>query len=120
MPSGKIETGREIFSAATSATKVLSISAHCCCSGPAPGRKLMLVKNTCAQPIAGTFANLPEGATLTAAFGAQTFLLQISYTGGDGNDATLTVVSQTITFPAIATKQISDAPFTLSATASSG
>ena len=40
------------------------------------------------RPISGVFANLPDGSTLTA--GSNT--LQVSYTGGDGNDLTLTVV----------------------------
>ena len=44
--------------------------------------------NTSANPIAGTFANLPEGSTFTA--GRNNF--QVSYSGGTGNDLTLTVV----------------------------
>ena len=38
--------------------------------------------------IAGTFANLSDGASIT--IGSNTF--QASYEGGDGNDLTLTVV----------------------------
>ena len=38
-------------------------------------------------PIAGTFANLPDGATIK--IGNNTF--QANYEGGDGNDLTLTV-----------------------------
>ena len=59
-----------------------------------PNRKLpagsttTVIKNTAATPISGTFANLPDGATITS--GNNTF--QVSYEGGDGNDLTLTVV----------------------------
>ena len=41
-----------------------------------------------ATPISGTFANLPDGATITS--GNNTF--QANYEGGDGNDLTLTFV----------------------------
>ena len=46
-----------------------------------------LISNTSATPISGTFANLPNGSTLTAGRNK----LLVSYTGGDGNDLTLTV-----------------------------
>lgn len=46
------------------------------------------ISNAVATPISGTFANLPDGLTLTT--GPNTF--QVSYRGGDGNDLTLTVV----------------------------
>jgi autotransporter-associated beta strand protein len=52
------------------------------------GTTFTVIDNTAANPIAGTFSNLPDGATITA--GANTF--QASYEGGDGNDLTLTVV----------------------------
>ncbi len=47
-----------------------------------------MISNTAATPISGTFANLADGSTLTA--GHNKF--QVSYSGGDGNDLTLTVV----------------------------
>ena len=53
-----------------------------------PGTVLTVINNTAATPIAGTFANLPDGSTFTAH--GNTF--QASYEGGDGNDLTLTVV----------------------------
>jgi uncharacterized repeat protein (TIGR03803 family) len=87
---------------------------------PATGTILTLVNNTGFSPVLGNFNGLPEGATITSTFGAQTFLLQISYAGGDGNDVTLTVVSQAIAFPAIPTKLTTDVPFALTATATSG
>jgi len=37
--------------------------------------------------VSGTFTNLPEGSTFTN----NSFIYQLSYTGGDGNDVTLTV-----------------------------
>jgi autotransporter-associated beta strand protein len=52
------------------------------------GLVLTLIKNTAATPIAGTFSNLPNGATVTVNGNN----LKASYSGGDGNDLTLTVV----------------------------
>ncbi len=52
------------------------------------GKVFAVLNNTSANPIAGVFANLAEGATISA--GRNT--LQASYTGGDGNDLILTVV----------------------------
>jgi hypothetical protein len=49
---------------------------------------LTAINNTAATPISGAFANLPDGSTVTV--GANK--LQASYSGGDGNDLTLTVV----------------------------
>jgi hypothetical protein len=47
-----------------------------------------VISNTSVNPITGTLANLPDGLTFTA--GRNNF--QGSYSGGDGNDLTLTVV----------------------------
>ncbi|MGH8092850.1 MAG: hypothetical protein ACREIF_05200 [Chthoniobacterales bacterium] len=52
------------------------------------GLTLTVISNTSANPIAGTFSNLADGAILTV--GANHF--QASYEGGDGNDLTLTVI----------------------------
>ncbi len=52
------------------------------------GLVLTAISNTAATPIAGTFANLPDGAILTV--NGNNF--QANYEGGDGNDLTLTVV----------------------------
>lgn len=87
---------------------------------PTPGTVLMLVNNTGFSPVTGIFNGLPEGASFTVALGGQTRRFVISYQGGDGNDITLTAVTQAITFPAIPAKLTSDAPFTLAATATSG
>jgi hypothetical protein len=52
------------------------------------GTLFTAISNTSANPIAGTFANLPDGSTFTA--GRNNF--QVCYSGGDGNDLTLIVV----------------------------
>ncbi len=52
------------------------------------GLTLTLISNTSANPISGTFSNLPNGAIVNVNGNN----LQASYTGGDGNDLTLTVV----------------------------
>jgi len=58
-------------------------------SGVLPlGMGYVVLSNTAATPISGTFANLPEGATITVGSNH----LQATYAGGDGNDLQLTVV----------------------------
>jgi autotransporter-associated beta strand protein len=52
------------------------------------GKKTTVISNTSAAPITGTFANLPDGGTITN--GNNTF--QADYQGGDGNDLTLTAL----------------------------
>jgi hypothetical protein len=52
------------------------------------GLTLTVISNTSADPISGTFSNLPDGAIVTVNGNN----LQASYEGGDGNDLTLTVV----------------------------
>jgi autotransporter-associated beta strand protein len=52
------------------------------------GTSFVALDNTSATPIAGNFANLPDTSTFTV--GPNTF--EVSYSGGDGNDLTLTVV----------------------------
>jgi autotransporter-associated beta strand protein len=52
------------------------------------GLVLTLISNTSANPISGTFSNLPDGGIVT--INGNNF--QASYEGGDGNDLTLTVV----------------------------
>ena len=86
---------------------------------PAPGAVLTLVNNTGVNPVTGTFNGLPNGGTISATFNSATYLFQINYAGGNGNDITLTRVDQAITFPAIALKSATDAPFALTATATS-
>src|SRR2546423_8242764 len=52
------------------------------------GTVLTAIDNTSADPIAGTFANLPDDSIFT--IGNNTY--QADYQGGDGNDLTLSVV----------------------------
>ena len=52
------------------------------------GSLLMIIDNTAAIPIAGTFTNLADGGIITSDVNN----FQASYEGGDGNDLTLTVV----------------------------
>jgi hypothetical protein len=48
----------------------------------------VVISNTSANPIAGTFSNLPNGGIVNANGNN----LQANYEGGGGNDLTLTVV----------------------------
>ncbi len=52
------------------------------------GTVFTVIKNTSANPISGTFSNLANGSI----FNSNGNNLQASYTGGTGNDLTLTVV----------------------------
>jgi len=52
------------------------------------GTTFTAISNTAETPIAGTFANLPDGSIITSKGNK----FQGSYEGGDGNDLTLTVV----------------------------
>ncbi len=52
------------------------------------GTVLTLISNTSADPISGTFSNLPDGSIVT--INGNNF--QVSYSGGGGNDLTLTVI----------------------------
>ena len=52
------------------------------------GTVFTVINNTSASPIAGTFSNLTNGAVFTS--NGNNF--QASYTGGTGNDLSLTVV----------------------------
>jgi autotransporter-associated beta strand protein len=52
------------------------------------GLRLTVISNTSANPISGTFSNLPDGGIVT--INGNNF--QASYEGGDGNDLILTVV----------------------------
>jgi autotransporter-associated beta strand protein len=52
------------------------------------GTVFIVIDNSAAAPIAGTFPNLPDGSIVTV--GSNRF--EANYEGGDGNDLTLTVV----------------------------
>lgn len=57
---------------------------------PSPGQTFVVVNNDGADAITGTFNGLAEGATIPNFLGSS-FSASISYVGGDGNDAVLTV-----------------------------
>ena len=57
------------------------------------GTTFTAIGNTAAAPIAGTFANLPDGSIITTKGNK----FQASYEGGDHNDLTLTVLHLAIT-----------------------
>jgi autotransporter-associated beta strand protein len=52
------------------------------------GKVFTAISNTAITAISGTFANLTDGSIVTVGVNK----LQVSYSGGDGNDLTLTVV----------------------------
>ena len=58
----------------------------------APGSTFTILNKTSAGAISGTFAGLANNSTFTA--GGYTF--RISYTGGDGNDVVLTLITSPI------------------------
>jgi len=53
---------------------------------PSDGMRFPIIDNDGIDPVQGTFAGLPEGATITAG----NYKFWISYHGGDGNDVVLT------------------------------
>jgi hypothetical protein len=54
-----------------------------------PSTIFIAINNTSAAPINGAFDNLPDGAV----FSIRRNTYRVSYSGGDGNDLTLTVVT---------------------------
>jgi|GEM_PF-657693 len=60
------------------------------------GQQITLINKTGVGPVSGTFNGLPEGQS----FKVGTYTFAISYVGGDGNDVTLTIVSNNPPAPA--------------------
>jgi sugar lactone lactonase YvrE len=64
---------------------------------PALGTQLTVINNTASpatsHPITGTFANLPQGGTISATYNGATYWFQANYGGGDGNDLVLTEIA---------------------------
>jgi CSLREA domain-containing protein len=58
---------------------------------PVAGQTFMVVNNDSNDPIVGAFNGLPQGSIINNFFGSG-LNAQINYTGGDGNDAVLTVL----------------------------
>ena len=61
------------------------------------GDALVMIENDGSDAIAGTFAGLPEGATING--GPGNFNYTISYIGGTGNDVVLSALTQPIIAP---------------------
>jgi large repetitive protein len=62
---------------------------------PSSGEQFTIIKST--EPIVGTFAGLPQGASLTLGNTAFT----ISYSGGDGDDVVLTQATTAVAAPTV-------------------
>src|SRR5439155_3976705 len=58
-----------------------------------PGDRFTLINNRSSDAVAGTFAGLPEGATVTSDLVGSGIAARITYVGGDGNDVVLIVNS---------------------------
>ena len=56
------------------------------------GDSFVFIDNDGADLIAGTFDLYPQGSTIDAEFGGDTYRFEIDYLGGDGNDGTLVLV----------------------------
>ena len=59
---------------------------------PSVSSVLTVINNTGTKPINGTFANLPNGGTTTSLYHGALYTYTANYSGGDGNDLTLTLV----------------------------
>jgi hypothetical protein len=59
---------------------------------PVLGQTFTIIDNDGTDPVVGTFHGAPEGAIIPSSY-----LLKISYAGGDGNDVVLTTVGGTAT-----------------------
>src|SRR5262249_31096428 len=53
--------------------------------GPAPGERFVIIQNDGTDPVTGSFAGLPQGASLWVGGAA----FHVYYDGGDGNDVVL-------------------------------
>jgi autotransporter-associated beta strand protein len=92
---------------------------------PTPGSQFTIINNTAtpaaANPIAGTFANLPPGGTISASFGGTSYFFTANYAGGDGNDLVLTALPGTSTVLAAApSSSVYGQSVTFTATVTSG
>jgi len=62
---------------------------------PAFGQQFTIIDNLGIGAIGGTFANLPDGGTISATYNFVTYDFQANYSGGTGNDLVLTVPEPT-------------------------
>jgi len=63
---------------------------------PAPGTRLMVVRNTGSGIIRGTFNNLRQGETVALSYAGVTYYFVADYHGGSGNDLVLLWTIQTL------------------------
>ncbi len=75
---------------------------------PQLGDQYVIINNDDSDLVTGTFAGLPEGATINADFGGSLYSGVISYVGGDGNDVVITVITVQRTFVVNATADTDD------------
>lgn len=59
-------------------------------TGVPAGQELTIIQNPVTTPASGIFAGMPQGSTIPS--GGRTF--RLSYAGGDGNDVTLTALTE--------------------------
>jgi probable HAF family extracellular repeat protein/autotransporter-associated beta strand protein len=78
-------TNDQVIVTGTNSTPVIITDSTLSLSGTAPNSSYILINNATADPVTGTFANLPEDANVTV--NGQSF--RITYRGGDGNDVAL-------------------------------
>jgi autotransporter-associated beta strand protein len=62
---------------------------------PTSGQQFTVIDNLTANPISGTFSNLPNGGIVSATFGGTSYNFVANYSGGTGNDLVLTVPEPT-------------------------
>jgi kumamolisin len=70
-------------------------------SVPTPGEVLTVINNTSSSPISGAFNNLSNGGTINLIYNGTTYLFTGNYSGGDGNDLTLTFTSAPAQAPSL-------------------
>jgi autotransporter-associated beta strand protein len=58
------------------------------------GQEFVIFNNVGGGAITGTFAGYPNGSIVSLTAGGKTYYFKLSYTGGDGNDVTLTSLPQ--------------------------
>ncbi|MGL5018769.1 MAG: choice-of-anchor D domain-containing protein [Luteolibacter sp.] len=63
---------------------------------PTQGQVLTLVNNTSNNPIVGVLTNLTNGGAIATSYAGRNFLFVANYSGGDGNDLTLTLLNPEI------------------------
>jgi len=71
---------------------------------PTPGTVLTLVNNTGSSAISGALSNLANGGTISTSYNGTTYVFTANYSGGDGNDLTLTLTGISTSYSAWVTQ----------------